>query len=299
MLGLSPDYQSLARWFLGSEGTDFAGFVHSSYPHLLPGLARDFASGSSLFLIALRSPSLLLPPGSLASPLSSSTSAAPASTFPHFPSSSAPAAPLMSSLLSASLVPWVPAGSSSVSSQALPGPHPFSAAPPPGFSFPAQPEASFFPPPAASSSAALPVPPSSSFRDLAVVPRLGVGVPSSSGVPLFPSYPSVPSVSGATASPSGWPPTPAFQYDPHAFPAPLPPADLLSDSDDCYPDDDPPLDPSSSPLSLDSGHSEYRRTVEYVCSLFPQAGEGFLKLHCLHALCSSPSSPPLLPLPSP
>ena len=98
-----------------------------------------------------------------------------------------------------------------------------------------------------------------------------MGDPLSSGVPPFPSYPSAPSASGATASTSGWPPTLAFQYDPHAFPTPPPPADPLFDSDDRYPDADPPLDPSAPPLSLDSGRSEYRRMVEYVCGLFPQA----------------------------
>ena len=169
----------------------------------------------------------------------------------------------------------MPAGSSSVTSQALPGPHPFSAAPPPGFSFPTQLQASFFPPPTTSSSAALsssalPVPPPPSFRGSVIVPGLGVVVPSSSGVPPFPSYPSTPSATGASVSTSGWPPAPAFQYDLHAFPTPPPPADLLSDSDDCYPDDDPPLEPLAPPLSLDSGHSEYRRMVEYVWGLFLQ-----------------------------
>ena len=93
-----------------------------------------------------------------------------------------------------------------------------------------------------------------------------MGVPSSAGVPPFPSYPS-----GASASASGWPPAPAFQYDPHAFPAPPAPADLLSDSDNRFWDDDHPLlDPSAPPLSLDLLRSEYRCMVEYVCSSFPQ-----------------------------
>ena len=67
LLGLSADYQSLARWFLTSGGSDFAGLVRSSFPHLLPDLARHFSSGSSLFLTTLRSVS----PPSLAPPFSS------------------------------------------------------------------------------------------------------------------------------------------------------------------------------------------------------------------------------------
>ena len=170
LLGLSPDYQSLARLLVGSGGTDFAEFVSSSYPHLLPDLLRDFASGSSLFLAALHSPSLLLPPGSLASPHASSASIAPAAAFPHFLPASVPAVPSMASQLSASSSCWLRScffpGSAWPSSflgcsaaWLLP---PFSAT-------------GFFPPPTASSSAALsssalPVPPSSSFRDSAVVP---------------------------------------------------------------------------------------------------------------------------------
>ena len=47
LLGPSSDYQSLARWFVTLAGTDFAGLVCSSFPHLLPDLARDFTSGPS------------------------------------------------------------------------------------------------------------------------------------------------------------------------------------------------------------------------------------------------------------
>ena len=53
LLGLSSEYQSLARWFLTSGGTDFAGLVRSSFPHLLPDLACNFTSGSSLLLTTL------------------------------------------------------------------------------------------------------------------------------------------------------------------------------------------------------------------------------------------------------
>ena len=61
VLGLSHDYQSLARWFVqpGGGGGDFPGLVRFSFPHLLPDLTRDSISGSSLFLAALRSSSSL------------------------------------------------------------------------------------------------------------------------------------------------------------------------------------------------------------------------------------------------
>ena len=48
LLGLSSEYQSLARWFMSSGGSDFAALVRSSFPHVLPDLSRDFTSGSSL-----------------------------------------------------------------------------------------------------------------------------------------------------------------------------------------------------------------------------------------------------------
>ena len=70
-LGLSMEYQSLGHWFLQSVGSDFLGYVSLHIPHLADDLRRDFSSGSSLFLSALRSgaplpvsslPSSSLPP---------------------------------------------------------------------------------------------------------------------------------------------------------------------------------------------------------------------------------------------
>ena len=99
------------RWlicFVSSGGVNFAGFVRSSYPHLLPDLARDFSSGSSLFLAALHSPPLpsssaaAFPPGVHAAPPAPSFSSAPsASAPPLFPTASAPAVPPLSTHLSA------------------------------------------------------------------------------------------------------------------------------------------------------------------------------------------------------
>ena len=100
VLGLSVEYQALARWFLGSGGVgiDFYGFVSSSYPHLVPELSRDFSSDSSLFLSALHSPPpsiSLFPPGvALAPPVPPSPSVPPL-----FPSATTPAVPPFSAHL--------------------------------------------------------------------------------------------------------------------------------------------------------------------------------------------------------
>ena len=133
----------------------------------------------------------------------------------------------------------------SSSSQSLPFAPPASSSlpPPPGFSHP----------------------PSSSFpvQGSSTVHGLGVGVPSSSGVPPSPFYSSATTAS-AVSAPASW--APAYPYDPYATSAPL------ADEDERFPDDiHNPLDPSAPPLSLDSARSEYRRMIDYVCGLFPQA----------------------------
>ena len=47
---------------------------------------------------------------------------------------------------------------------------------------------------------------------------------------------------------------------------------LLADDDDRFPGDVPdPLYSSAPPLALDSARSEYRRMIDYICGLFPQA----------------------------
>ena len=65
------------------------------------------------------------------------------------------------------------------------------------------------------------------------------------------------------------------------WPQPYPPAPFahssLSAAADPYADDDDPgavhdpLDPSAPPLGLESACSEYRRMIDYICGLFPQA----------------------------
>ena len=247
LLGLSHAYQSVARWFVSSGGTDFAGIVRSSFPHLLPDLARDFSSGNSLFLATLRSSAY---PSQLTPPLSFAALAAPP--------------PPLSAHLPASSVAWVPPPSSSMSSHSVPVSSSSSMPPPPGFLPPSfTTSSSFFPASLASSSGSLsapapPVHPPFPVMGSAVVHGLGVGVPSSSGVPPFPPY-----SSAATAS-AAWPPTAAYSYDHHASAAPPPHADPLDDADERFPENEHiPLDPSAPPLSLDSAWSEYRRMVEY------------------------------------
>ena len=54
MLGLSQDYQSLARWYSLSRGSDFRAYLSAFYPHLSSDASRDFSSGSSVFFSAMR-----------------------------------------------------------------------------------------------------------------------------------------------------------------------------------------------------------------------------------------------------
>ena len=101
-----------------------------------------------------------------------------------------------------------------------------------------------------------------------MVHGLGVGVSPSFGVPPSPFYLSA-AHAYAVAAPA-WPP--AYPPDPYAPSAPLASTNPLADDDGHFPDDvHDPLDPSAPPLSLDSVRSEYRRMIDYVCGLFPQA----------------------------
>ena len=90
---------------------DFARFVHSICTHLFPDLVRDFASGSSLFLAAIRSAPLPSSSAPSASAFPLGTHVAPpvpsfssASAPPLFPTASAPAAPPLSPHLSSHLL---------------------------------------------------------------------------------------------------------------------------------------------------------------------------------------------------
>ena len=235
LLGLSLEYQSLARFLLLLGGTDFAGLVRSSFSHLLPDIALDFASGSSLFLTTLRS---VAPPSQAPPPSSVSSSATHPPLSAHLSSASLPGVPPHPSPLAQSH-PSTPLVSSS-----LP--------PPPGFSHPP-------------SSLAFPIQGSS------VVHGLGVGVPSSSGVPPSPYCSSAAPAYGASTSAS-WHPPSTYPPDPFVSAASHTSANPLTDKDEHYPEDDHvPIDPSAPPLSLDSARSEYCRMIEYICGLFPHA----------------------------
>ena len=125
VLGLSADYQALGRWFVQSEGSDFLSYLSSHFPHLSADTSRNFSSGSSLFLAALRSPAstpaLSFPPPvphgfpSSSASISSSLphfglpSDAPASSFPPPASSSVPFHPHFPSHASLSSFGFPPA----------------------------------------------------------------------------------------------------------------------------------------------------------------------------------------------
>ena len=110
VLGLSLEYQTLARWYFQSGGSDFRAYLSAFYPHLSSDASRDFACGSSVFFSALRSVASsvpLSPSSSLPPPVSSAALAfpqppappPPAPTFP--PPSSVPSAPSLGSFSAA------------------------------------------------------------------------------------------------------------------------------------------------------------------------------------------------------
>ena len=67
MLGLSQDYQSLARWCFLSGGSDSRAYLSAFYPHLSSDASHDFSSGFFFALRAVAS-SVPLPTGSSAAP---------------------------------------------------------------------------------------------------------------------------------------------------------------------------------------------------------------------------------------
>ena len=123
-----------------------------------------------------------------------------------------------------------------------------------------------------------PPPPPSSPSSLPPLSRLypGVGSSFAFGVPSFPShvplpasaYAGVPVTCAASAVPAIH--TPVF--DPHAHSSAPPLEDPVFDPDDRQFDDETHFADMSDPsISLDSSRSKYRRMVEYVLGLFPQA----------------------------
>ena len=108
--------------------------------------------------------------------------------------------------------------------------------------------------------------PSTSVGTSSDVPGWGAGPSFSSGVPSSQYYAAV-NPTQSTPHATSWPPA----YDPHAYEHSLLRPDDFDDSDDrLLEDDHPHLDPSAPSISLDSSRSEYRRMVEYICSLFPE-----------------------------
>ena len=67
VLGLTDDYQCLARWYFQSGGSDFRAYLSAFYPQLSSDASRDFASGSSVFFSALCSVASSVPLSSVSS----------------------------------------------------------------------------------------------------------------------------------------------------------------------------------------------------------------------------------------
>ena len=192
VLGFSREYQSLARWYFQSGGSDFRAYLSAFYPHLSPDASRDFASGSSVFFSALRlvASSVPLPPSSSLPPPVSSAALAfpqppapppPAPAFP--PPSSVPLAPSLSSFSAA--LGWGASalGSSVVVSSAPPGFPPLSA--PSSFLFSVRPAPSsslapaapLLAPPSSSSSSWVPSVSGITAAGVGAAPAVPVGAP--------------------------------------------------------------------------------------------------------------------------
>ena len=120
-MGLSSEYQALARWFATSGGGNFPAYLSAHFPHLYSDYRLNFSSGSSRFLAALSSaPPPLAPVSSASPPVSSIRPSAPLFAAPVSLSSfSSFAGSAASSSLGLSLPPVAP-----VSSQSQLPPHP-------------------------------------------------------------------------------------------------------------------------------------------------------------------------------
>ena len=206
VLGLSQDYQYLARWYFQSGGSDFRAYLSAFYPHLFSDASRDFDSGSSVFFLALRAVASSVPlplMSSAAPPLLSSaptvSSSQPPAPLPPAPPFSASYSVSVSSSERSLLDPqgWgVSAlGSASVVSSAPPGFPPLSA------------PSSLLsvPPPAVSASPFLPpgvsvlTPPSSSLLSSAPSALSGFSAPALDSSPVVSDGSSV--ASGPSAFP--------------------------------------------------------------------------------------------------
>ena len=281
VLGLSQDYQSLARWYSLSGGSDFRAYLSAFYPHLSADASRDFSSGSSVFFSALRAvaSAIPLPPVSPAPPPLPSVAPASfsqAAALPPLPApvsapSGGPVSPFSLPPMSRSGVGVSAVGASQVS---YPAPQPVpssssSSAVSPVLSVPpgVRPQAPL--PPSWPLGASPFQPPASSFPavSLAWPVSAAPGVGSAPGVPLafgvsagppvsrpaFTAASTLPPVCSASlssvAGPSGFPSTPAgstFGFvGPASPPGPAPAFPPLSGRS---------VPPSAPPLSdFDSG----------------------------------------------
>ena len=99
-----------------------------------------------------------------------------------------------------------------------------------------------------------------------------MGYPLSSGVPPVPPYPlPLPPLPRLSLQLTGHPLV-LLRMTRMIFYSSLPRSDTFAVLDDRLPEEDHPhVDPSAPPISLASFRSEYRRMVDYICGLFPQA----------------------------
>ena len=194
VLGLSQDYQYLARWYFQSGGSDFRAYLSAFYPHLSSDASCDFASGSSVFFSALRAvaSSVPLPPMSSAAPPLLSSAPTVSSSQPPAPPFSAPSPVSVTSSLHSLSDPqgWGVStlGSASVVTSA-----------PPGFPPLSTPSSLLFvPPPAVSASPSLPpgvsvlTPPSSSLLSSAPSVLSGLSAPALGSSPVISAVPQLP-----------------------------------------------------------------------------------------------------------
>ena len=207
-------------------GVDFEGLIRASFPHLLPDYARDSISGSSLFLVALRSDS-----SSFYRPAVASSFSLPLAAPPPPPPST-----------------HLPSHRSQVGSGGAAFPHLSSPSPsqPPAHAF-APPSASPAPPPPPVVSAMAtshPLLPSASVGVSSDVPGWGTGPSFPTGVPPS-QYSAAVDPSQSSPHAPAWPPA----YDPHDFAHSLPRPDDYDDSDNRLREEDHP--PSRSLSSLD------------------------------------------------
>ena len=274
MLGISEEY--LSRALVSFRGSDFLSFLSSHCPHLASDVAKDFSSGSSVLLSALRSSHSLSSAHPIASLSSSSSSSSLFSSSAMAPSASslpppgfavAPDAPVSSAPFSsfswASALLAAPPPSvapQSVSSSSLLPPSLLGAGVPSGFGSVVDPGASALPQAAPPFSSSLLFHPFEASVGSSTVSSSSSSTALPSGMPHPPGPSFGSSFTASAPGPSYAPPPPApeVQEDASFDPGFVDPAALGPE---------PPLAPSVP----DFVRAEIRHMYAYIVDLFPQA----------------------------